>query len=92
MYSSEIRQCAVVSLFQLNPEFKLKLGIQSKLVTHDDLLSIIKEDTLLDKLGPCTVFDLLFMTRSIRPGDKHSGQICFPGGKLDFGENDIEGA
>ena len=91
VYSTNARQCAVVSLFRLNPEFKSKLGIKNKIISHDDFLSIIKEDKKLDKLGPCSAFDLLFMTRPVRKGDKHSGQICLPGGKLDFGENDIEG-
>lgn len=31
------------------------------------------------------------MKRSSNDEDPHSGQICFPGGKLDQGESDIEG-
>ena len=35
---------------------------------------------------------LLYIKRSIYPGDRHSGHIAFPGGKLELGESPYEAA
>lgn len=36
------------------------------------------------------VFELLYARRSVCPTDRHSGEICFPGGKLDKGEDELQ--
>jgi hypothetical protein len=35
------------------------------------------------------LIELLFMQRQINEKDRHSGQICFPGGKCDGSETDF---
>ncbi|RKO92980.1 NUDIX hydrolase domain-like protein, partial [Blyttiomyces helicus] len=36
--------------------------------------------------------ELLFARRAIQPGDRWSGHMAFPGGKVERGESDREGA
>ena len=40
----------------------------------------------MDRLD--SLFDILYARRCVSEKDKHSGEICFPGGKLDRGENE----
>ena len=38
------------------------------------------------------LFEVLYARRAVSPYDRHSGEICFPGGKLDKDEDEIEAA
>lgn len=37
-----------------------------------------------------SMFEVLYARRSLDPKDRHAGEICFPGGKLDAGEDELE--
>lgn len=95
----KIRQACVGVIFRVSPKFlkyftikfsstKLFLGytefkqIIDNFLMNESIFPQAKEDTSL--------FEILFIQRSINKKDRNSGQIAFPGGKCDNNETDIE--
>lgn len=73
----------------INPENKNILG-QREVVRFETFIQILSQhmESLLNSTNP--VFELFYNRRTIMPGSRHSGQVCFPGGKLDKGETDVQ--
>jgi len=93
---NETRQSSVSVIFRPNPQINLGgLEIQSN---YPMTQPVPAQDVSawLDKIQQqnrehSSLIDLLYIKRASNERDTHSGQISFPGGKLDGLENDYEG-
>ena len=104
IYQEDKMQCSTVSIFKFsekylldNPAFTKKA--QDLFSENDDKTHENLEQLLLDELDHISktsptltdnTIDLLYIQRTTREGDRHSGQVAFPGGKNDEGESDIQ--
>ncbi|KAL4454546.1 hypothetical protein ABPG74_021751 [Tetrahymena malaccensis] len=94
-------------IFQcVNGMSKESIEVQPNMITSaQDIQQIINRNTNLaiDRIEEITkhldnsnirenAFEILYMKRSIRDSDLHSGQVAFPGGKVDGDENDLQAA
>lgn len=59
----------------------------------DKLVAILEEQMIEEQDSQCegedSVLELIFNERASMKGNRHSAQICFPGGALDDGETDV---
>lgn len=56
-----------------------------------EVFSEFEKDSGSDALNEIeSMFEVLFARRTLDPKDRHAGEICFPGGKLDAGEDELE--
>lgn len=101
-YDPEIRQCSVVTIFKFSTEFllnnpyfaeSLKNILKRESETQIlDLLLIIADHEIDKADNPSKkILEILYTQRIVNIKDRHSGQVCFPGGKLDENESDFEG-
>lgn len=68
-----------------NPDTLYRRLIDLTKQEHNRLLEVGVTDSV-------PLLEILFTQRTVMEGHRHSGQICFPGGGLDFGETDFDGA
>lgn len=82
-FDSEVVRCAVACVLRLRPDL---LRVPDKFASTAELEEQVRK---LAALHPNEgLFEVLFTRRVDDLKDKHSGQVCFPGGKLDEGENE----
>jgi len=99
-HSHKYNQCSVVSILKfsetflsLNPAITKKIQNSSK--SSNSFTKILEEE--LDHLKSMksvqreNIFDILYIQRTEQKGDRHSGQVAFPGGRVDPGEDDVSG-
>lgn len=81
-----------------NPKFKI--GLKSILESNnsfsdppvDSLIQLMSNYTIEGGSSDENILEILFTQRVANHGDLHSGEVCYPGGKVDKGESDLEGA
>lgn len=69
--------------------------LEIEIKKRENLVKILSRllDSKFDRLDQVNdLFEVLYARRAVSPYDRHSGEICFPGGKLDKDEDEIEAA
>lgn len=95
------RQSAVAMIFRLNPKLFKGTGLQTlppidrpigeRVTPYTNVSGIFKKYCETSKFSADDhLFELLYMRRAVNERDRHSGQIAFPGGKVDNDETDFE--
>lgn len=105
IYSDEIVQCSVMTIFKFQINFlrqnpKFSENLKSILSSNfrfsnppvDDLLELIRSRITSRIKFKGDILEIFYTQRVSNTGDLHSGEVCFPGGKLDQGETDLQAA
>lgn len=82
----------ILNLNQKSSSFNHPEALTQLISLIKSQISKIQKSTETDtKIKGDNILKILFSQRIVNPRDRHSGQICFPGGNLDKGESDLEG-
>src|SRR5690242_10073707 len=89
--SNLIRQSAVCMIFRINPLLRNRVvfkGIPDNLSgpSKDRLVKLIEQSYNKvndEKIEVNECLEVFFIKRATNEGDRHSGQVAFPGGKCD---------